>query len=270
LTNVLIGAVPLDRAMQTWAGAEQPLLVLPSGPIPPNPSELLGSKAMAGMLAELEHRVDLVLIDASPLLPVTDSPVLSTSASGAIVVAHAGKTSRDQLRASAEALAAVDARILGVVLNFVPTKGPNAYSHYGYHYRYQPGATPTVSPAIRQPVAPPPQASPPIAEPAPASGVVGSAPAGEAFQSAPASASGTASEPRVPDTDSRPDIAFGERGSRPAPETGAGSVGEPGIADTDPTLGAALAENGWHANGDRPAAERPAESERAEVPWTGR
>jgi non-specific protein-tyrosine kinase len=90
---------------------------------------------MAEVLHELEDRFDLVIIDAPPLLPVTDAAVLASLTSGALLVVRYGKTRREQVRRAVEALRAVDANIYGVVLNMAPAKGPDAY-YYGYAYRY--------------------------------------------------------------------------------------------------------------------------------------
>ena len=133
LTSVLIGRVTVDEALQTWGRSG--LAVLASGPIPPNPSELLGSGHMVALLRDLQARFDVVIIDAPPLLPVTDAAVLSRICDGAVLVVRYGKTRRDQLEHTVEALRAVDARILGTVLNMVPTKGADS-SGYAYGYGY--------------------------------------------------------------------------------------------------------------------------------------
>jgi succinoglycan biosynthesis transport protein ExoP len=134
LTSVLIGAADVEDAVQHW-GEDGFLDVLPSGPIPPNPSELLGSRGMAALIRDLERGYDLVLIDAPPLLPVTDAAVLANVVSGALVVVRHGHTKREQLTRAIQSLRAVDAHIFGLVLTMTPTKGPDAY-YYGYGYRY--------------------------------------------------------------------------------------------------------------------------------------
>ncbi|MCK9876289.1 polysaccharide biosynthesis tyrosine autokinase [Frankia sp. Ag45/Mut15] len=148
LTSVLIGAADLDDVLQPWGegrvGSGR-IEVLASGPVPPNPSELLGSRNMADLLDVLHARFDFVLIDAPPLLPVTDAAVLASRADGVLLVARIGKTRREQLRQAADALRAVDARVVGTVLNMVPTKGPDAhyygqYSSYVQHGRHTRGA----------------------------------------------------------------------------------------------------------------------------------
>jgi len=132
MTDVLIGRVPLEDALQPWGDGM--LEVLPSGPLPPNPSELLSSRHMSELIHALEQRFDLVLIDAPPLLPVTDSAIMSTLTDGAVLCVRVRQTRKDQLAQAADALRAVDAKILGVVLTMVPTKGPDAYQGYGAGY----------------------------------------------------------------------------------------------------------------------------------------
>jgi capsular exopolysaccharide synthesis family protein len=135
-TSVLVGRVKLEDALQTYG--ETGLQVLACGPIPPNPSELLQSRAMADMLAELREQFDIVVIDAPPLLPVTDAALLGAMSDGAIVVARHGHTTRDQLAHAIERLDAVDAKTLGVVLNLTRGKdGGDAYA-YSYSYSYAP------------------------------------------------------------------------------------------------------------------------------------
>lgn len=136
LTNVLTNQVSAPDAIVEWQRGL--LSVLPSGPIPPNPSELLGSQQMVALLMYLRENFDSIIIDAPPLLPVTDAAVLSRSVDGAIVVTRYGFTHRDQARKAIETLEAVGARVLGTVLNFVPVRGSGYgyVSGYGYGYGY--------------------------------------------------------------------------------------------------------------------------------------
>ncbi|MFD2339676.1 polysaccharide biosynthesis tyrosine autokinase [Clavibacter tessellarius] len=146
LTDVLIGRAKLTDVLQPWGNRN--MFVLPAGQIPPNPSELLGSRTMVTLLKDLEAEFDTVLIDAPPLLPVTDSAVLSKSAGGAILVVSSGRAHRGQVHAAIESLNSVGAEVLGVVLTMLPTKGPDAYGYgqYGYSYVRPEGADGT-SPA---------------------------------------------------------------------------------------------------------------------------
>jgi capsular exopolysaccharide synthesis family protein len=130
ITNVLAGYSTLDQAVQQWGGTG--LFALPSGTIPPNPSELLGSRHMVDMLAALRNTFDVIIIDTPPLLPVTDAAVLSAAVDGTIQVIRYGKTTTTQARSAAASLAAVDSRPLGFVLNMVPQKGAGAYTYYDY------------------------------------------------------------------------------------------------------------------------------------------
>ncbi|WP_020579249.1 polysaccharide biosynthesis tyrosine autokinase [Actinopolymorpha alba] len=131
LTTVLIGRVALADAMQSWG--DHGLCVLTSGAIPPDPADLLQSKAMVELLADLRRTFDVVIIDAPPLLPVTDAALLTAQAEGALLVVRHGKTSRDQVRRSVERLASVRGRLVGTLLNRSPQRGPSSES-YGYGY----------------------------------------------------------------------------------------------------------------------------------------
>jgi capsular exopolysaccharide synthesis family protein len=132
LTNVLIGEVDVQDVLQPFG---ESLTVLGAGTIPPNPSELLGSQAMAHLLSQLEDRFDYVIIDAPPLLPVTDAAVLAKLADGAIVVVGSKIIKREQLARALQNLENVDAHVLGLVMNRLPISGPDAYTYYSDGYR---------------------------------------------------------------------------------------------------------------------------------------
>ncbi len=134
LTDVLSGAVPLKEAIVGWNRGL--VAVLPSGGRVPNPSELLGSHAMKALLEFLRENFDLVIIDAPPLLPVTDAAVIANAADGALVVVREGQTTREQLTRALGALEQADASILGTVVNFVPTTR-SGHDGYGYGYGYK-------------------------------------------------------------------------------------------------------------------------------------
>ena len=135
VTNVLVGKVKLEDALQHDDVTE--LDFLAAGPIPPNPAELLQSNAMAELLVAVRGRYDVVIIDAPPLLPVTDAALIAAQADGAILVVRHGKATRDQVRLSHERLTQVDAKLVGSVVNMVPSKGRGGYG-YGYGYGYAP------------------------------------------------------------------------------------------------------------------------------------
>lgn len=131
LTTALVGSSDVNDLLQPWG--DQDLYVLTSGQIPPNPSELLGSEEMKQLILRLESVFDTVVVDAPPLLPVTDAAVLSQHVGGAILVIGTQKLKRQDLEKSLEALKMVDSNLLGVVLNYLPARGPDAYS-YTYSY----------------------------------------------------------------------------------------------------------------------------------------
>ena len=130
LTTVLIGRATVDEVLQPWGNGL--LNVLPSGQMPPNPSELLGSAAMGAVLERLLVTHDVVLIDAPPILPVTDAAVLSRSAGGVLVVAAVGRVQRKQLVATLSALRSVDANVLGAIVNMESRKRAESYQYYRY------------------------------------------------------------------------------------------------------------------------------------------
>jgi receptor protein-tyrosine kinase len=136
LTTVLVGRIALEDAIQEFAEVPN-LSVLTSGAIPPNPAELLQSQTMAEVLTQLRRSFDVVIVDAPPLLPVTDAALLAAQSDGALLVIRHGKTTKDQVRNSMERLAAVDGRALGVVLNMVPQRRSSGYGE-GYGYGYAP------------------------------------------------------------------------------------------------------------------------------------
>ncbi|MBD8207678.1 MULTISPECIES: polysaccharide biosynthesis tyrosine autokinase [unclassified Microbacterium] len=132
LTDVLIGRAELVDVLQQW-GTDK-LFVLPSGRTPPNPSELLGSQAMQRTLAALEEAFDYVLVDAPPLLLVTDAAVVSRFTSGVLMVAASGTTKKPQLTAAVEKLNAIGSRLFGVIVTMLPAKGPDSYGYGSYSY----------------------------------------------------------------------------------------------------------------------------------------
>lgn len=132
LTTALMQTAGLSDLLQPWGQDE--LYVLTSGQIPPNPSELLGSAAMDRLLAQLEREFDVVIVDAPPLLPVTDSSVLAQKVGGVVLVVGSGKIRVQDLQKSLASLRLVDANIVGAAVNLLPTKGPDAYEYSYYTY----------------------------------------------------------------------------------------------------------------------------------------
>jgi len=128
LTDVLIGRAELDDVLQPWTATGS---VLPTGPIPPNPADLLASDGMSEVLLALADHHDYVLIDTPPLLPVTDAAVLAASTAGAIVVTAAGRSRTNELRDALAVLDRAKAHVLGLTVGMV--KAPDR--RYGYGYR---------------------------------------------------------------------------------------------------------------------------------------
>jgi capsular exopolysaccharide synthesis family protein len=132
LTTVLVGNGTLENLMQRWG--KDDLYVLTSGQIPPNPSELLGSATMNKLIADLEQHYDAVIIDAPPLLPVTDAAVLAQRVGGVVVVVGSQIVRSTDIQKSLSALEMVGADVLGIIINRLPAKDPDA-NRYGYYSR---------------------------------------------------------------------------------------------------------------------------------------
>ena len=147
LTNVLIGQAELAR--RAPAVRRHRHQVLGAGQIPPNPSELLGSETMARTIAQLEEMFDYVIIDAPPVLPVTDATVLSTITGGVVLVVGCGVVNSEQLSRALTSVKAVNGNVLGLVVNRIPTRGANAESYY-YSEGYAP-ITPDAQPQGARP-----------------------------------------------------------------------------------------------------------------------
>lgn len=137
LTNVLMKECTLDDAVRAAdLGGGQNLHILPTGTLPPNPSELLGSKHMRNLMQELRGRFDMILLDSPPLNLVTDAAVLGAEADGVVVIARAGATDRSALRYAMDQLRAVKAHVSGTVLNDLDYSGRGRYYGTGYGYGY--------------------------------------------------------------------------------------------------------------------------------------
>lgn len=131
LSDVLAGRAPLRDVVQHWADAPN-LQIVTAGKVPPNPSEVLGSERMKSLLERLSKDW-LVIVDAPPLLAVTDAAILTNRADGAFVVASVGSTTYESLARALGMLERAHARAMGVILNRMPRRGGN----YDYEYRYE-------------------------------------------------------------------------------------------------------------------------------------
>jgi succinoglycan biosynthesis transport protein ExoP len=131
LSSYLAGACDLDGC--TYPCPDVPdLSVIPSGPIPPNPADLLSSQRLVDAIEELRHKYKFVVIDSPPIMLATDAAILATWADGVLLVARSGETPKGAFARAQELLASVKCRLLGVVLNAVNTAAPD------YYYRYYP------------------------------------------------------------------------------------------------------------------------------------
>lgn len=137
LTTVLLGDVDLDEAIQHYS---EDLHILASGALPPNPAELLQSASMGEVLRRLRSEYSMIVIDAPPLLPVTDAAILTSQADGAMLVVCYGKTTSEQVKLAQQRLRAVDGVLLGSILCMTPQKASGRYSYeYGYGYAPETG-----------------------------------------------------------------------------------------------------------------------------------
>ena len=135
LGNLVLGDRSLDEALGDTEVAN--LKVLATGPIPPNPSELLSSRPMAAILPQLAAAADFVIFDTPPVAAVTDATVLASKCDGVILVVEAGRTAGPAVIRTRDTLLGVNARMLGVVLN----KQRSRNSSDGYYYYYTPNAS---------------------------------------------------------------------------------------------------------------------------------
>ena len=141
LSTVLGGNTVAQVAIRSVPGVPN-LSVLPAGPVPLNPSEMLASPRMRDLLASLSSEFDYVIIDTPPVLSVTDAVLLSKLADSTLLVIRAGMTSKAALRRAYDVLAQVDAHIMGVILNAADFTEPDRY-YYGTRYRgYYDDSTP--------------------------------------------------------------------------------------------------------------------------------
>lgn len=132
LSDVLVSRASLLDVLQRWG--QGTLFILPSGAVPPNPAELLGSTTMSKLLDELRTAFDVVIIDAPPVLAVTDAAVVGRAVDGVILVAAAGSTTRARLTSAVKNIETAGSRIAGTVVTMLPTAGADKTSYGVYAY----------------------------------------------------------------------------------------------------------------------------------------
>jgi capsular exopolysaccharide synthesis family protein len=136
LTNALLEDEPvLDGWLQETE--IENLRVLTSGPLPPNPSELLGSQKMRKLIERLKDEADVILFDAPPVLMLSDASVLALETDGVLLVAEAGRTRRTAARQAVERLQELGVNVVGVVLNRVRPQRPKGYGYYQYYATHE-------------------------------------------------------------------------------------------------------------------------------------
>lgn len=151
-STVLAGRASLGEALQKTPLPG--LTVLTSGPVPPNPSELLGSLGARKLLSALRGHFRYVIVDSSPLLAVTDAALLAAGADGVLMLARFGETKREQLAHAVGNLEDVGASVLGAVFTMMPTRHHRPYS-YDHDEDDRPGRTPMSPESAAQHTSPP-------------------------------------------------------------------------------------------------------------------
>ncbi len=133
LSSYLAGVSTLDLITVQHPGISN-LSVIPTGPVPPNPADLLSSHRLSDMVSELRRRYKFVVIDSPPIMAATDAVILSVLADGVLLVVRSGETPKEAFTRTCDLLSSVKSRVLGVVLNAVDSSSPDYY----YSYRYYP------------------------------------------------------------------------------------------------------------------------------------
>lgn len=114
-------------------GPEDNLYLLPTGPIPPNPAELLDSEQMTKLMDELKNHFDLIIYDTPPVIPVTDSQILADKVDGVVLVARYNYTKKQTIKLTKDKLDAVEAKIIGYIFNAVPDDNQDDYGYTEYY-----------------------------------------------------------------------------------------------------------------------------------------
>ena len=128
LSNVIFGELPIETVVQETE--QKNLLLVASGPLPPNPSEILGSSKMDLLLKNLKTKVDYLIIDSPPVLAVSDACVLASKVDGIILVLGAGIVSSEMAQQAKESLERAKGRLLGVMINRIKIEQESYYGYY--------------------------------------------------------------------------------------------------------------------------------------------
>ncbi|MTI80476.1 MAG: CpsD/CapB family tyrosine-protein kinase [Firmicutes bacterium] len=130
ITNVLLGDAEIEQVLENVPNTS--LQVITTGPIPPNPAEMLGSKRMQAFLDELDNYADIIILDTPPIIAVTDASLLAGSVDGVVMVVASNQTNIDLAQKSKEQLLNANANIIGTVLNMVDEDSQDYYYYYYY------------------------------------------------------------------------------------------------------------------------------------------
>lgn len=135
ISSYLAGACDLEDCTYPYPGVPG-LSAIPSGPVPPNPADLLSSQRLVDAIETLRHQYKFIVIDSAPIMLATDAVILSTWSDGVLLVARSGETPKGAFTRAQELLAGVKCRVLGVILNAVNTSAPDYYYSYRYYSCY--------------------------------------------------------------------------------------------------------------------------------------
>jgi capsular exopolysaccharide synthesis family protein len=144
LSSYLAGASALDVVIVPHPRIPN-LAAIPTGPLPPNPADLLSSHKLSEAIAELRTKYKFVVIDSPPIMAATDAVILSVQADGVLLVVRSGETPKEAFTRTLDLLNGVQCHLLGVVLNAVNPNAPDyyySYRYYPYSYGYGPQETP--------------------------------------------------------------------------------------------------------------------------------
>jgi receptor protein-tyrosine kinase len=140
LSSYLAGVSSLDLVSVPHPSIPN-LVAIPTGPLPPNPADLLSSHKLADAIAELRKKFKFIVIDSPPIMAATDAVILSVQTDGVLLVVRSGETPKEAFTRTRDLLKSVKCRVLGVVLNAVDSRSPDyyySYRYYPYSYGYGP------------------------------------------------------------------------------------------------------------------------------------